>query len=83
MSKNEQTKYEARLKAACDPNNPHICQHTQRTDACIFLHPDELTCPKCGITEKCEITSLLNIRGYKVHTKGKWWSHCLRCDNWF
>ena len=39
-----------------------------------------MECPNCGAPEVNEKTDLLNIRGYKVHIEGEWWSECLACE---
>jgi len=41
---------------------------------------EEWCCPNCGAPELNAETGLLNIRGYKVHMQGHWWSNCLACE---
>ena len=42
---------------------------------------DSITCPTCGAEEEHPTNdSEVQIRGNKVHDKGKWWSQCLVCS---
>lgn len=44
------------------------------------IEVSDITCPLCG-RDELNSAGLLNIRGYKVHDKWGWWSHCLHTDH--
>ena len=41
---------------------------------------DSLQCPTCGAKEEHKDGNTIQIRAYKVHDEGKWWSQCLVCS---
>lgn len=49
----------------------------------IVSTSDPLTCPKCGAVEMHPNGKWLLIRGFKVHTRGRWWSQCLVCAGYY
>jgi hypothetical protein len=54
------------------------------TEERVTIRVSQPQCPKCKLPELDEKTGLLNFRGYKVmDDNGYWWSHCLKCLDWF
>lgn len=46
----------------------------------IKLINKELSCPNCGALESHPDENTIQIRAYKVHDEGVWWSQCLVCS---
>ena len=49
----------------------------------IVITVADRACPRCGAPEVNPDTDKLFVRGFKVHSHGKWQSHCMRCHIWF